>query len=103
MSQVSGPSHTPTTTRTDESIGSPVRHRCTGRSDRICAEPMQVRRARMPGRRLSPEEERDLVVATERGDEGASWQLVDAFLPLIGGVARRFNFGGGVERAELMQ
>jgi RNA polymerase sigma factor (sigma-70 family) len=57
----------------------------------------------MPGRRLSPEEERDLVVATERGDEGASWQLVDAFLPLIGGVARRFNFGGGVERAELMQ
>jgi RNA polymerase sigma factor (sigma-70 family) len=57
----------------------------------------------MPGRRLSAEEERELVVATERGDQGASRELVDAFLPLIAGVARRFDFGGAVERAELMQ
>jgi RNA polymerase primary sigma factor len=57
----------------------------------------------MPGRRLSAEEERELVVATERGDEGASRDLVEAFLPLIAGVARRFDFGGAVERAELVQ
>jgi RNA polymerase primary sigma factor len=57
----------------------------------------------MPRRRLSAQEERELVVATERGDEGASRELVDAFLPRIAGVARRFDFGGAVERAELMQ
>jgi RNA polymerase primary sigma factor len=42
-------------------------------------------------------------VATERGDEAACRQLVDSFLPLIGGVARRFDAGGQVQRAELMQ
>jgi RNA polymerase primary sigma factor len=57
----------------------------------------------MPGRRLSAQEERELVVATERGDNGASRELVDAFLPLIASIARRFDFGGAVERAELMQ
>jgi RNA polymerase primary sigma factor len=57
----------------------------------------------MPGRRLSADEERALVVATERGDEDASRRLVDVFLPLIAGVARRLDFGGAVERAELMQ
>jgi RNA polymerase primary sigma factor len=57
----------------------------------------------MPGRRLSAQEERELVVATERGDSGASRELVDAFLPLIASMARRFDFGGAVERAELMQ
>jgi RNA polymerase primary sigma factor len=44
-----------------------------------------------------------LVVATEGGDEGACRQLVDSFLPAIGGVARRFGAGGGVQRTELMQ
>jgi RNA polymerase primary sigma factor len=53
--------------------------------------------------RLSAKQERDLVVATERGDKAASRRLVDAFLPAIGGVAGRFKHGGGVERAELMQ
>jgi RNA polymerase sigma factor (sigma-70 family) len=43
-----------------------------------------------------------LVVATEGGDEAACRQLVDSFLPAIGGIARRFDVGG-VERSELMQ
>jgi RNA polymerase primary sigma factor len=44
-----------------------------------------------------------LIVATERGDEAACRQLVDSFLPAIGGVARRFDTGGRVQRTELMQ
>jgi RNA polymerase primary sigma factor len=54
-------------------------------------------------RRLSPQEERALVVATERGDPIACRRLVESFLPLIGGVARRFDVGDSVQRAELMQ
>jgi RNA polymerase primary sigma factor len=54
-------------------------------------------------RRLSPERERDLVVATERGDTAACRQLVESFLPQIAGVARRFEIGGSVQRSELMQ
>jgi RNA polymerase primary sigma factor len=55
--------------------------------------------------RLTPEREREraLVVATERGDEAACRQLVESFLPAIGGVARRFDAGGQVQRTELMQ
>jgi RNA polymerase primary sigma factor len=53
--------------------------------------------------RLSAEQERQLVVATEGGDEAACRQLVDSFLPAIGGVARRFVAGGRVQRSELMQ
>jgi RNA polymerase primary sigma factor len=53
--------------------------------------------------RLSAEQVRELVVATERGDRAASRQLVDSFLPAIGGVARRFRGGGQVQRSELMQ
>jgi RNA polymerase sigma factor (sigma-70 family) len=54
------------------------------------------------GPRLSAEQERALVVATERGDEAACRQLVELFLPAIGGIARRF-VGGGVQRTDLMQ
>jgi RNA polymerase primary sigma factor len=57
----------------------------------------------MRGSRLSAEQERDLVVAAEAGDEAACRQLVDAFLPAIGGVARRFDTGGRLQRRELMQ
>ena len=57
----------------------------------------------MAAGRLSPKEERDLVVATERGDGAACRQLVEAFLPLIAGVARRFDVGDSVQRTELMQ
>jgi RNA polymerase sigma factor (sigma-70 family) len=49
-----------------------------------------------------PEQERDLVIATEAGDAVACRQLVDAFLPAIGAIARRYNTGAGVERSELI-
>jgi RNA polymerase sigma factor (sigma-70 family) len=49
------------------------------------------------------EQELELVAATEHGDRAACRQLVDAFLPAIGGVARRFGPGGAVPRADLMQ
>jgi RNA polymerase primary sigma factor len=55
------------------------------------------------GSGLSPEQERELVVATERGDKAATRQLVDSFLPAIRSIARRFETGGGVRRNELMQ
>lgn len=44
-----------------------------------------------------------MVVAAERGDRAARRQLVDSHLPAIAGVARRFERGGGVQHAELMQ
>jgi RNA polymerase primary sigma factor len=47
--------------------------------------------------------ERELLVATERGDESACRELVELFLPAIGSVARRFDAGGQVQRSELMQ
>jgi RNA polymerase primary sigma factor len=53
--------------------------------------------------RLTTEEERALVVATEAGDRGACHRLVEAFLPAIAGVARRFPDGLGVQRRELLQ
>jgi RNA polymerase primary sigma factor len=55
------------------------------------------------GSRPSVEQELDLVVATEGGDEAACRELVELFLPAIGGLARRFDAGGRVLRAELMQ
>ena len=57
---------------------------------------------RLRGAPLSAERERELVAATEGGDEAACRQLVDSFLPAIGGVARRFA-GGQVQRTDLMQ
>jgi RNA polymerase sigma factor (sigma-70 family) len=53
--------------------------------------------------RLSREQERDLIVAVEGGDEAACRELVELFLPAIGGIARRFDSGGGVQRTDLMQ
>jgi RNA polymerase sigma factor (sigma-70 family) len=55
------------------------------------------------GSRLSGEQERRLVVATERGDEDACRRLVEAFLPAIGAVARRFEAPGRLPRGELVQ
>jgi RNA polymerase sigma factor (sigma-70 family) len=52
---------------------------------------------------LSPEQEKDLVIAAESGGASASRRLVDAYLPSIAGVARRFPTGAGVEREELLQ
>jgi RNA polymerase sigma factor (sigma-70 family) len=55
------------------------------------------------GSPLSPEQEQELVVGTWRGDAAACRQLVESFLPSIGGVARRVGAGGGVQRADLVQ
>lgn len=57
----------------------------------------------MPGSGLSTEQERALVVATEGGDADACRRLVDAFLPAIAAVARRFGIRGQVGRRELIQ
>jgi RNA polymerase primary sigma factor len=61
------------------------------------------RRFRERGSRLSTQHERELVVATEGGDAAASRELVESFLPAIGGLARRFRSDGQVQRTELMQ
>jgi RNA polymerase primary sigma factor len=63
----------------------------------------ESRKTPLPRPRLTAEQELELVAATERGDRTACRQLVDAFLPAIGGVARRFGPGGAVPRADLMQ
>jgi RNA polymerase sigma factor (sigma-70 family) len=51
---------------------------------------------------LPPEQERDLIIATEAGDEVACRQLVDAFLPAIAAIARRYDTYAEVERSELI-
>ncbi len=53
--------------------------------------------------RLTTEQERDLVIATEAGDLDACHRLVEVFLPPIAALARRFPAGIGVERQELIQ
>ena len=44
-----------------------------------------------------------MVVATERGSRDACRELVEAFLPAIGAVARRVHSAGRVQHNELMQ
>jgi RNA polymerase primary sigma factor len=56
-----------------------------------------------PAKRLTAQQERDLVVAAEAGGPDARRDLVEAFLPSIAGVAQRFPHGSGVERQELLQ
>jgi RNA polymerase primary sigma factor len=53
--------------------------------------------------RLTAQEERDLVLAAEAGGAEERRELVEAFLPSIGGLARRFPAAAGVERRELIQ
>jgi RNA polymerase primary sigma factor len=53
--------------------------------------------------RLTPQQERELVMAAQAGDPQRRRQLVEAFLPAIGGIARRYPDGMGVERQELLQ
>ena len=64
---------------------------------------MDSRNVRVRGSRPSAEEERELVVAAERGDSAACRELVASFLPAIAHLARRFDTGGRVQRAELVQ
>lgn len=53
--------------------------------------------------RLTVQQERDLVIATEAGDLDACRRLVEAFVPAIAALARRYPSGLGVERRELLQ
>jgi RNA polymerase primary sigma factor len=69
-------------------------------------ERQQPRREAGPtsdGARLTPLEERNLVLAAESGDGEALRRLVEAFLPAIYAIARRFRVDLGVERQELVQ
>ena len=52
---------------------------------------------------LPRELERRLVSAAKRGDAEARVRLVEAFLPLVASLARRYASGAHVERLELMQ
>jgi len=54
-------------------------------------------------RRLSEKRERELVRAAVAGDRDARAALVEAFLPLIGSVARNYRASRQVARVELMQ
>jgi RNA polymerase sigma factor (sigma-70 family) len=53
--------------------------------------------------RLDPRVEHALVQRAQAGDDAARDELIEAFLPSIGGVARIYRHSGMVERAELMQ
>jgi len=67
-------------------------------------QPASSRRALKESRsRLSPHAELELVMAARTGDGAARDELVDVFMPLIGGVARRYRNSSSVDRAELMQ
>jgi RNA polymerase sigma factor (sigma-70 family) len=52
---------------------------------------------------ISPKRERDLLVAAAIGDPAATADLVEAYLPAIGGIGRLYRNTPGVERAELLQ
>jgi RNA polymerase primary sigma factor len=51
----------------------------------------------------SAERERELIARAESGDAGAREQLVEAYLPSIGRMARRYKASTAVDRDELMQ
>ena len=53
-------------------------------------------------RQLAHDDERRLVLAAKRGDRAARAQLVEAFMPLIGALARTYR-SGQVQRLELLQ
>jgi RNA polymerase sigma factor (sigma-70 family) len=52
---------------------------------------------------LTPARERQLVMAAAAGDSDACAELVEAFLPAIASVARRYRGAETVERTELLQ
>jgi RNA polymerase sigma factor (sigma-70 family) len=52
--------------------------------------------------RLTPKQERDLVIAAERGDVLARRRLVETFMPSIAALARQFS-AGRVDRQDLLQ
>jgi RNA polymerase primary sigma factor len=53
--------------------------------------------------RLTRSQERELILAAKHGDRRARAALVEAFMPLIGSVARLYRETVGLERIELLQ
>ena len=53
--------------------------------------------------RLPQDVERALVLAAQRGNKAAREELVEAFVPLVGSVARIYRGSRAVDRVELMQ
>ena len=47
--------------------------------------------------RISPASERELVLAAKAGDRDARDRLVEAFMPLVGGVARIYRGSPAVD------
>jgi RNA polymerase primary sigma factor len=52
---------------------------------------------------LTPERERQLVLAAAAGEPRAQEQLIEAFLPAISGIARLYRSAPTIDRAELLQ
>jgi RNA polymerase primary sigma factor len=52
---------------------------------------------------LTSVRERELVLAAAAGDQGACEELVEAFLPAIAGIARRYRATYSIQRSELLQ
>ena len=69
---------------------------------RRLAGPVTAGRARIRHEPLEPERERELVARAEGGDKAACRELVEAFLPAIWALARRFEGTGGLHRTELL-
>ncbi len=67
------------------------------------AQTQRRNRSAISAERLTPAQERDLVIATEAGDGEACQKLVAAFMPAIAGHAGHFPTGAGVESRELLQ
>jgi RNA polymerase sigma factor (sigma-70 family) len=53
--------------------------------------------------RLTPSQERELILAAKDGDQRAKAALVEAFMPLIGSVAQLYRETVRIERIELLQ
>jgi RNA polymerase primary sigma factor len=66
-------------------------------------KPLEGDRSAPAAAGLTADKERDLVFAAQNGDDAARGRLVDAFIPAIGGVSRRYRRTPGVDREELMQ
>jgi RNA polymerase primary sigma factor len=74
------------------------------RRSRTRARLARARDTRDPVRdRLAATAERELVLAAKVGGEAESDELVEAFVPLIGSVARIYRGRSQIERTELMQ
>jgi RNA polymerase primary sigma factor len=55
------------------------------------------------GDRLTARQQRDLIVAAQAGDADARRRMVEAFLPPIAALARRFPSGMALQRQDLIQ